>query len=290
MVFAIVGASGQTGSACVDTLLSQGKKVRVLIRRPELESKFLQKGCEVAVGSLTDLDFVTSAFQGTEGVYLYTPPTYDQPDFLSAAQNIIDICTSAVIATKPKHVVVLSTIGGELSEGTGVIVTGYLLERSLLKVNTKETGVTIIRAATFMENFKPLMNVAREKGIFPSMFLPIEKKYAMIGIQDIGECAAEQLIAGPTGHKIVNLETSTRVSAQDFAKAIGKALHKDVVPIGVPQDQWKATYLQQGMPENVANGMVKVMKGFVENRIVFQEDKTTVYGKREVDEVVSSWL
>lgn len=60
----VVGATGQLGLAAVKELLSQGNKVRALVRDPEAMPNFRALGAEPVVGDLTQRDTLASACQG----------------------------------------------------------------------------------------------------------------------------------------------------------------------------------------------------------------------------------
>ena len=56
-MFVVVGATGNTGSAVVETLLNRKQPVRIVVRSPEKAVSWSAKGAEVAVASLEDVFF-----------------------------------------------------------------------------------------------------------------------------------------------------------------------------------------------------------------------------------------
>ena len=51
-MFVVVGATGNTGSSVVDTLLSQKQPVRIVVRSAEKGTAWKVKGADIAVASL----------------------------------------------------------------------------------------------------------------------------------------------------------------------------------------------------------------------------------------------
>lgn len=74
-MFVVVGATGNTGSVVVETLLNRKQPVRVVVRSADKGTRWKAKGAEVAVASLDDVAALAKAFEGTEGIYLMVPPT-----------------------------------------------------------------------------------------------------------------------------------------------------------------------------------------------------------------------
>jgi nucleoside-diphosphate-sugar epimerase len=65
----ITGASGFIGWHLAERLLNEGKRVRLLVRRPEAVADLAHKGAEVVVGSLSDAAAIRRAVDGARIVY-----------------------------------------------------------------------------------------------------------------------------------------------------------------------------------------------------------------------------
>ena len=62
----VTGATGDTGRATVDELLARGHEVRALAHREYDRSRRLkQRGVEVVIGDLLDLNGMRAVLQGT---------------------------------------------------------------------------------------------------------------------------------------------------------------------------------------------------------------------------------
>src|ERR1700747_1668472 len=79
-VYVILGASGNTGSIIADSLLSKGKKVRVVGRDAARLQRFAGKGAEAFTGDVSDAEALTRAFRGARAAYLMLPPITSRTD------------------------------------------------------------------------------------------------------------------------------------------------------------------------------------------------------------------
>lgn len=77
-MFVVLGATGNTGSAVVETLLNRKQSVRIIVRSTDKGAGWKAKGADVAVASLDDVPALTKAFEGATGSYLMVPPNYGQ--------------------------------------------------------------------------------------------------------------------------------------------------------------------------------------------------------------------
>src|ERR1700735_4902926 len=109
-MFAITGVTGKVGGAVARSLLAQGHKVRAVVRDAEKGRSWSAQGCEIAIASVEDAASLSKAFEGTEGVFLMTPPNYDpEPGFPETQANARAIAT-AIAAARPGKVVFLFTV------------------------------------------------------------------------------------------------------------------------------------------------------------------------------------
>src|SRR6202030_880575 len=73
-MYVILGASGNTGSIIANSLLSAGKKVRVMGRDARQLQRFVNKGAEAFTAEISDAATLTKAFSGARAAYLLLPP------------------------------------------------------------------------------------------------------------------------------------------------------------------------------------------------------------------------
>ena len=78
--YVILGASGNTGSIIVDSLLSKGKKVCVVGRDLERLQRFVRQGAEAFTAYVSDAAALTKAFSVARAAYLMSPPPKSRED------------------------------------------------------------------------------------------------------------------------------------------------------------------------------------------------------------------
>jgi len=112
-MFAITGATGNTGSVIAEKLLAQGEKVRVIGRDAGRLARFVQKGADAFVADITDAAALRRAFDGARAVYAMVPPNFAAADVRGYQETVSDALASALRNASVSHVVVLSSFGAD---------------------------------------------------------------------------------------------------------------------------------------------------------------------------------
>jgi len=279
-MYVIAGASGHTGSVAAATLLSQGHKVRVVVRDEKKGAEWKQKGAEVAVAHLENAAELTAALRGADGVFALVPPDFAAEDPLAAQARVVEAWAKAVAETRPKHVVLLSSVGSELERGTGPIVTTHRAEEKL-----RATGVrlTALRCGYFMENWGAAVQPAKSGGVLPSMITP-GRSVSMIATADIGRIAAETLLAGERAPALIELAGPREYAPEDVAAAFERALGRKVNVVPVPEEGIEPALTQAGFQPKLAALFREMNVAFNGGRIHWTGTPTR--GRVGIDEVV----
>lgn len=255
-MFVVAGATGHVGSIVAGRLLEAGKPVRVMVRNAAKGERWSSRGAEVAVGDLGDPAFVARALRGAQGFFTLMPPDYAAPDVFAAQRRYADAIASGVAASGVPHVVMLSSMGAELPEGTGPIKGLHYFENRLRETGT---ALTAIRAAYFQENAESAVAPARAAGIFPNFFDRDDMAIPMIATKDIGELAAASLINPPRASEIVDL-IGPDYTARDVASALGAAVGKKLHIVNIPEPQRVPVLLDAGLPPSAAETMAEMYR------------------------------
>ena len=279
-MFVIAGASGHTGSVVASTLLAAGKPVRVLVRDQKKGTPWKDKGAEVAIANLDDVPALTAALRGAEGVYALVPPDYAAGDLLAAQARVVEAWAQAIAAARPRHVVLLSSVGAELAGGTGPIVSVHRAEEKLRATGVK---LTALRAAYFMENWGGVAAPARSSGILPSMITP-GRAASMVATADIGRVAAEALLEGERAPELIELAGPRDYTPEDVARAFGSALGRQVAVVPVPDEGVEPALRQAGLSPGVAALFREMNAGLNGGRIHWSG--TPQRGRVGIEEVV----
>lgn len=246
-MFVITGATGHTGSVVAGTLIERGKKVRVVVRDEKKGEAWRRRGAEVAVAQMTDAEALARAFAGAEGVYLMVAPNLASKSVLADQKQVVDAYAEAVSRARPRHVVLLSSIGADLARGNGPIQTLHYAEEAL----GKQAPLTAVRAAYFMENWGGVVPLAKAQGILPSMLRP-DRKHAMVATADIGRVAAEALLAGPSQRGVIELAGPEDYAPGDVVETLAGILGKPVQKIDVPAEGIVPALEQAGFTHELA--------------------------------------
>jgi uncharacterized protein YbjT (DUF2867 family) len=256
-MFVVMGANGNTGHVVARNLLARGEKVRVIGRNSAHLQPLASKGAESFIADATDASALARAFHGADAAYVMIPPNISSKDPLDYSSRVSDAILSAVQKAGTKNVVALSSIGAELSSGTGPVVSLHNLEQKLNQVSN--ANVLYLRAGYFMENTLPQANPIRQMG---SALGPVraDLKVSMIATRDIGTVAAE-IMLHPTirGKQTRELLGQRDLSYAEVAAIIGKALGKpDLKYVQAPDDQFRAALVQMGMSETMAKLLLEM--------------------------------
>lgn len=266
-MYAILGITGKTGGAAAETLLSRGAKVRAIVRSAEKGEAWRSRGVEVAVATLDDEAALTAALSGVEGAYLLLPPDMATSSFIDDRIAWAETLARAARAAKLPHLVLLSSIGAQHAEGTGVIRAVHHGEQILGKL--QQTATTFVRAAYFIENWGGVLGAARGDGVLPTLFTPIDKKIPMVATADIGRVAAEALLDGPRGQRVIELEGPERYAPTDIAAIVGEQLGRSITVTPVPAEVQVGMFLSFGMSQDVSELMAELNRGVENGKVAF---------------------
>jgi uncharacterized protein YbjT (DUF2867 family) len=256
-MFAITGATGNTGSVIAEKLLSSGQKVRVIGRDAGRLARFVQKGAESFTADVTDASALTRAFDGARAVYAMVPPNITAPDVRGYQERVSDALASALAKASVSHAVVLSSWGADKPEKTGPVVVLHNLEQKLNRIAA--LNAVYLRAGYFMENILPQAEVVRNFGIVGGPVRP-DLPLPLIATRDIGAAAAELLLNPDfTGKEARELLGQRDLSYQEVASVIGKAIGKpDLAYAQLPAEQLKPAMMQMGMSSNMVDLLLEM--------------------------------
>ncbi|SEM53812.1 Uncharacterized conserved protein YbjT, contains NAD(P)-binding and DUF2867 domains [Luteibacter sp. UNCMF331Sha3.1] len=280
-MYAITGITGQVGTALAEALVDAGRPFRAVVRDAAKGEAFAARGAEVAVAAIDDTPALTRAFEGAEAVFILLPPDFDPAsDFLTAPDPVIASIHEALLAARPARVVALSTIGADAMQPNLLSRLG----RMETVLGDLPMPVTFLRAGWFLENTQWDIASAHKHGIIDSFLAPLDRKIAMVATKDVGELAARLLDQTGEGVRVVELEGPERVSPDDIAASLAKALGHDVRAREVSRDTWAARFAASGMKNPTPR--MRMLDGFNEGWIDFGANATK--GTTGLDDVVGA--
>ncbi|MFD9946855.1 NAD(P)H-binding protein [Nonomuraea sp. NPDC059023] len=243
-MYAITGVTGHVGGAAARELLAGGEAVRAVVRDPAKGRDWPQ----AAVADLGDRAALAEALRGCRGVFVMLPtdPAADDPD--AYHRGLAASIAGAVADSGVPHVVMLSSVGAELAEGTGPIRWLHHLENLL-----RETGavLTAIRSPHFQEKVETVLDAATGAGVYPVFGESADVPTPMVATRDIGKVVARALTEPPAGSEVVDLDApgyTERQVAEELAAVLGTTLQV----ITIPRSGWVGTMVEAGLPEPLA--------------------------------------
>lgn len=279
-MFVICGVTGHVGSVAANLLISKGQKIKVVIRNEAKATDWSKQGAEVAIGDLGNEAFLTTAFKGARGVFVLLPANWGWTNILAEQKKLGAVIAAAVKNAKVPHVVMLSSTGADLKEGTGPIKGLHHLENALRGTGAQ---LTLVRAGMFMENMGQNIAAAKSAGIYPNMMPSRDIPMALIATKDIGQVVADALQAGPK-NEIIDLH-GPAYTVNQLAEKLGRALKKQLNVLDIPESGWFDALVKGGVPKPWAEQYVEMYQGFMAGKISPKGDRA-IQGKTTVDDVI----
>ncbi|MFZ4930438.1 NAD(P)H-binding protein [Chryseobacterium sp. Mn2064] len=258
MKIVITGSLGNVAKPLTQQLLSVGHHLTVISSTDARKQDIEALGATAAIGSITDVDFLTKTFEGADAVFVMTPPAI-------SASNIVENTTQAgknyAEALKNAHVkraVMLSSVGAASPIENGPIKGLHHIEN--LYRDVENTSFTFLRAGYFYNNFFNDIPLIQNAGIIGGNY-PENTEIPVVHPQDIAEAAAEELVKNETGKSIRYIVSDLR-KASDFAKILGTSVSKPELPwVEFSDEDSLNGMLQAGLPKDMAELYVEMGLG-----------------------------
>lgn len=255
----VLGATGQIGQVLTRELLKRGHQVRAVGRDERKLASLKTKGAEVLPTGFEDAGHLMEAFAGADGVFVMIPPGYGVDDFGAHQDRVGEAIKDAIVRSKVRKVVNLSSIGAQHADKTGPIKGLYRQERRLNAC----LGVDVLhlRPSFFMQNFFWSIPTIRDQGMVLSS-IKGDSPLWMVSTDDIGRKAAEILGSlAFSGHSVFDFagprEVTHREATAILAKAIGRA---DVSYIENSYAEQAKMMLMAGMGADITKLMVEMQQ------------------------------
>lgn len=270
-MYAIVGATGNTGRVVTEHLLAKGRQVRAIGRSSERLHPLEALGATSFLGSLEDAADMARAFCGVTAAYLMIPP---KRVGLGYYKRVGEVFAQALRHSEVSHVVSLSSIGAHLRENAGHISDFYDLEQAINDV--AEVSVVHLRAGFFMESLYSATNGIKNTGVMTGLLRP-DLAVPRIATRDIGAVAATLLdrldFEGNTTRELLGQRD---LAMPEVARVFGEAVGLATLPYEqTPFDRAERELVQSGLPKELARHRIKMYAGFNDGTIRWLEQRST---------------
>lgn len=237
----ILGGTGNIGSVLAARLLEREEKVTIVSHDEKKKKEWEDKGAQVAVVNVLEVDKLRKVFDTGERLFLLNPPADPSTDTVKEEEKTVTAILAALQGSKIQKVVAESTYGAQPGKGIGDLGVLYEMEQSLSRIGIP---ASVMHGAYYMSNWIFSTDQARETGKLYS-FYPADFKLPMVSPADIGEFGAGLMLEPLEKTDSYYIEGPEAYSPGDVAEAFAEALRKPVEVAVVPEAEW-VSYLQKG--------------------------------------------
>lgn len=253
MKYAITGSIGHISKPIVTRLVAEGHEVTVLTSSNSRAAEIESLGAKAAVGSVEDRGFVTNSLAGADAVYLMIPPNFGVTDWIAYQQQVADNYVAAIAANNITKVVMLSSVGAHMGQGTGPVDGLAYLENAL--ATHPEINVLKLRPSYFYYNLFNQIGMIKHLGFMGST-QPADFKIILVHTNDIAEAATNALLGLDfKGQTVQYIASEDSLTWETLAKTLGAAIGKPELPyVEFTDEQSYQGMLQAGLSPVIAEG------------------------------------
>ncbi|MEJ7558852.1 MAG: NAD(P)H-binding protein [Pedobacter sp.] len=282
MKIAITGSLGHISKPLATELAQKGHVVTVVSSNSEKKNEIEAIGANAAIGSLKDIDFLSRTFAGADAVYTMVPPgNYMDPnlDLLAYYIELGNNYSKAIQEAGVKRVVNLSTIGGNLAQGNGILIGAHHVEL-LLNELPSDVSITHMRPNSFYYNLLGYIPMIKTIGMIAANYGG-DNVIPWVSPIDIAAAIAEELTTPFHGRNSRSV-ASEDLSGNDTARILGEAIGKpDLKWVVVSDEETLNGLLSIGMNPKIAAGLVEMYAGLRSGLLAqdYYQNKPEVMGK-----------
>lgn len=269
MKIIVTGSLGNISQPLTEILIAQGHTVTVVSSDPKKQETIESLGAIPAIGSMSDVKFLSHTFKGADAVYAMIPLSFTEPDLGEYLHRIAHNYAQALREANIKRIVLLSGWAADLVKAENVehILDGL------------DASVTIMRPAAFYTNFYQSIDLIKGKG-FIGKFLTLrysglwalltgktgllmgnyggEDRIVFVSPRDIADAVAEELQLFPK-EKTIRYVGSEEMTCNQAAKIIGSAVGKPWLRWALVSDKDMLQGLKMAkLPEKLAETLVEM--------------------------------
>lgn len=259
MKIIITGSLGHISKPLTKQLVQKGHAITVISSNPEKQKDIEILGANAAIGSLEDVDFLVKTFTGADAVYCMIPPNnyFDQNlDLIEYYRTLGRNYAQAISQSGVRRVVNLSTIGGHLEKGSGILLGAHHVQ-NILNELPSDVAITHMRPTSFFYNLYGYADMIKNQGCIMANY-GTETKIPWVSPLDIADAVAEEIVTPFAGRR-VRYVASEELSGEETATILGAAMGKpDLKWILVTDEQTLNGLVAAGMNKQIAAGLVEM--------------------------------
>jgi uncharacterized protein YbjT (DUF2867 family) len=241
----VTGATGNTGSVLLRLLEERGVRARAMIRHARDIDRLGSASTSAVIGDFDDADSIAAALEGVDSAYLVTPSSAN-----AEAQQIRFAELAA--AANVNHLVKLSQFAADEASPVRFLRYHGAVERRI-----RELGLsyTFLRPNLYFQGFLAFRAMIANEGRF---FAPIgEARVSAVDVRDIALVAAAALTEPGHVGKTYTITGPASVSHAEIARAIAKAIGREVTFVDVAPEDFSGALKKLGAPTWQVEGLVE---------------------------------
>jgi uncharacterized protein YbjT (DUF2867 family) len=291
MKIIVTGSLGHISMPLTKELVQKGHKVTVISSKAERQKDIEALGATAAIGTMEDVDFLSTTFKGADVVYIMEALGFES--FFNQNLNVRDAIgriannyKHAIQRSGIKRVVHLSSIGAHTDKGNGILAFHYDAE-NILKQLPPDVSIKFMRPVGFYYNMFAFMQTIKTQNAIVSNYGGDDKE-PWVSPLDIAAVIAEE-IEKPFHGREIRYIASDEVSPNEVAKILGEAIGKpDLMWVTVTDEQSLNNLLSAGMNPQAAKGFMEMnasrrngilYEDYYRNKPVLGKVKTTDFAK-----------
>jgi uncharacterized protein YbjT (DUF2867 family) len=269
MKIIVTGSLGNISKPLTEILVAQRHTVTVVSSNPQKKEVIVALGATPAIGSISDVAFLTDTFKGADAVYAMIPLSFTEPDLGDYLHRMAQNYAQALKQAGTKRIVVMSGWAADLvrSENVENIFDGLT------------ASLTIMRPAAFYTNFYQSMDLIKGKGLI-GKFLTLrysglwalltgktgllmgnyggDDRIVFVSPKDIADVVAEELLLHPE-KTTIRYVGSEEMTCNEAAKIIGTAVGKPWLKwVLLPDKEMLQGLKMAKVPEKLAETLVEM--------------------------------
>jgi uncharacterized protein YbjT (DUF2867 family) len=257
MKIIVTGSLGHIGKPLTIGLVKRGHQVTVISSKPERKKDIEALGASAAIGSIEDVDFLTSVFKGADVIHAMIPPDITAPDPMAWSIRAGNCLVKAIDQSGVKRVVYVSSYGAQLDKGTGLIVGHHRIENALDNLNLE--SLTLLRATYIYYNLYVYVGMIKSAGMIAANYGD-DDMVVLVSPADIAAAAVEELESKTKGRKVSYVASDER-TCNEIAALLGKAIGKpDLKWVTISNEEMQAGMEAHGLSAPVAANMTEMFE------------------------------
>ncbi|TRX43089.1 NmrA family NAD(P)-binding protein [Flavobacterium restrictum] len=285
MKIIVTGSLGNISKPLTQELVQKGHQITVISSNPEKQEAIEKLGASPAISSLEDVDFIAETFHGAAIVYTMVPPAnyFDHSlDLLGYYKRIGSNYATAIEKSGVNKVINLSTIGGHLSEGNGILKGANQVE-SILNQLSNDVAITHMRPTEFYYNLLPQVYNAKASGFIGSA-IGNDVINCWVSPKDIATAIANEIEIGVSGRK-VRYVASEEITYDKLASILGEAIgKKDLKWVQFTNEEMINRLIAAGMQPKIAEDLTEMYHA-IHTGLLYEDyklNKPIIFGKVKV--------